>query len=122
LKEVCFGAGDSKPPGADTQTGNLFCAGTYKKILDAIAKPALEEADVKLGRIVDRISYPADLSGKPKVRTTFGERFEFDHVVVTAPLGWLKKNLDAFDPALPSRLTKAISAIGYGNLEKVTQS
>ncbi|KAG4264650.1 hypothetical protein FPRO06_05275 [Fusarium proliferatum] len=48
-----------------------------------------------------------------------GQTLEFDEVVVTAPLGWLKRNLDAFEPALPARMTKAIDAIGYGCLEKV---
>ena len=100
----------------------MFCAGTYKKILHAISKPALEEADLKLGRTVNKILYRVHLSDKAKVRTTAGEWFEFDDVVMTAPLGWLKKNLDAFEPALPTRLTKAIKAIGYGTLEKVTPS
>jgi hypothetical protein len=38
---------------------------------------------------------------------------------VTAPLGWLKINKDAFDPPLPDRLNQAIENIGYGCLEKV---
>ena len=45
--------------------------------------------------------------------------FEFDQVVVTMPLGWLKKNPRAFVPPLPDRLSRAIGNIGYGCLEKV---
>ena len=44
---------------------------------------------------------------------------EFDEVVVTVPLGWLKNNKAAFHPPLPKRFEDAIDAIGYGSLEKV---
>ena len=40
-------------------------------------------------------------------------------MVVTAPLGWLKKNRAAFTPALPTNLSTAIDNISYGNLDKV---
>lgn len=59
---------------------------------------------------------PAD---KVKVHVKGGQTLEFDDVVMTAPLGWLKRNLDAFEPGLPVRMTKAIKSIGYGCLEKV---
>ncbi|KAF4961985.1 hypothetical protein FSARC_9915 [Fusarium sarcochroum] len=98
---------------------NLFCSGTYKKVLDEVARPALEGAEIKFQTKVDRISYRTDPEEKAKVRTQSGQPLEFDEVVVTAPLGWLKRNLDAFEPALPARMTMAIDAIGYGCLEKV---
>jgi hypothetical protein len=44
---------------------------------------------------------------------------EFDEVVVTSPLGWLKRHMEAFEPELPARLSKAINSIAYGCLEKV---
>ncbi|KAM5352581.1 hypothetical protein ACJ41O_005303 [Fusarium nematophilum] len=98
---------------------NLFCAGTYKKVLDTVAKPAIEGAQIKFQTKVERISYRSDPEEKAKIRVEGGQTLEFDEVVVTAPLGWLKRNLDAFEPALPARMTKAIDAIGYGCLEKV---
>ncbi|KAF5234074.1 hypothetical protein FANTH_12300 [Fusarium anthophilum] len=98
---------------------NLFCAGTYKKVLDEVAKPALGGAEIKFQTKIDRISYRSNPEEKAKVTTDSGQILEFDEVVVTAPLGWLKRNLDAFEPALPARMTKAIDAIGYGCLEKV---
>ncbi|KAL0935684.1 flavin-containing amine oxidoreductase [Colletotrichum truncatum] len=98
---------------------NLFCAGTYKQILDEVAKPAVEGAEIKFQTKVDKISYPANLEEKVKVQIQRGKTLEFDEVVVTAPLGWLKRNPDAFEPALPARMVKAIDAIGYGCLEKV---
>lgn len=48
-----------------------------------------------------------------------GTQLSFDELVVTCPLGWLQKNPQAFDPALPPTLTKAINSISYGCLEKV---
>ena len=53
------------------------------------------------------------------VQTTDGQTLAFDEVVLTSPLGWLKRHLDAFEPRLPTRLTKAIGSISYGCLEKV---
>ncbi|KAI1211664.1 FAD/NAD(P)-binding domain-containing protein [Annulohypoxylon truncatum] len=97
---------------------NLFVADTYEKILQLVAKPAIEGAKIKYGTIVNRIQSTNDEGGALKVYTEGGESLEFDEVVLTAPLGWLKRHTDAFEPALPLRLTKAIKSIGYGCLEK----
>ncbi|KAI1408446.1 FAD/NAD(P)-binding domain-containing protein [Hypoxylon sp. FL1857] len=97
---------------------NLFVADTYEKILQLIAKPALEGARIKYETIVNKIQSTNDDGGMLKVHTKGGESLEFDEVVLTAPLGWLKQHTDAFEPPLPLRLTKAISSIGYGCLEK----
>jgi monoamine oxidase len=51
-----------------------------------------------------------------------GSAFEFDEVVITSPLGWLKVNKPAFHPPLSARLSEAIDSIGYGSLEKVRLS
>jgi hypothetical protein len=48
-----------------------------------------------------------------------GSTIRFDEVIITSPLGWLQSNKHLFEPALPSRLSSAISNIGYGNLDKV---
>jgi hypothetical protein len=53
------------------------------------------------------------------VHTESGETLEFDEVVFTAPLGWLKQHPDTFSPPLPARFAQAIRNIGYGCLEKV---
>ena len=55
-----------------------------------------------------------------RVQLKGGQTLSFDELVVTCPLGWLKRNLTAFDPPLPPVLTKAIGSIGYGSLEKVS--
>ncbi|KAI1196914.1 FAD/NAD(P)-binding domain-containing protein [Nemania serpens] len=99
---------------------NLFCAGTYEKILSAIAKPAVERASFKYKTIVNKVQCSGDeTGGSLKVHTESGETLEFDEVVFTAPLGWLKQHPDTFDPPLPARLAQAIKNIGYGCLEKV---
>ncbi|KAM0279229.1 hypothetical protein ACHAQH_004686 [Verticillium albo-atrum] len=98
---------------------NLFCADTYRKILEAIARPAQERATIMLGTKVERFDMRTSTSSKPRVHTDAGQIMEFDEVICTTPLGWLKKNLDAFRPSLPNRLQLGIKAIGYGCLEKV---
>lgn len=98
---------------------NLFCAGTYQKILELVARPALAEATITYETIVSRITTKDEVGGTVKLSTSGGAALEFDEVVFTAPLGWLKKNLDAFEPPLPTRLCNAVANISYGCLEKV---
>ncbi|KAL2073422.1 hypothetical protein VTL71DRAFT_10746 [Oculimacula yallundae] len=95
---------------------NLFCAGTYHKILETIAKPALAGAKLKLST---KLTLVETSSNKVSVHTENGDVSEFDEVVVTCPLGWLQKNKKVFRPELPFRFSQAIDAIGYGTLEKV---
>jgi len=99
---------------------NLFVAETYHKILAKIAEPVIQGADVKFKQKVKSIrsneneedpSVSLDIEG--------GDTFSFDEVVVTTPLGWLKRNKNAFVPELPVRLKTAIDSIGYGHLDKV---
>jgi monoamine oxidase len=84
--------------------------------LNSIAEPALKNADLKLSTKVARIETGVN---KVKVVTDKGVEQEFDEVVMTAPLGYLKQNKDTFVPPLPPRLAHAMDAIGYGSLEKV---
>lgn len=102
---------------------NLFVAETYRKILDRIARPALEGTDIQFGRRVKTIETVADEEGNDdgavKVHLADGSSATFDEVVMTTPLGWLKRNKDiAFAPALPERVSKAIDSLGYGCLDK----
>ena len=105
---------------------NLFVAGTYKKVLQKIAQPA-EQTGIRFEcRVKKLVSHSNADDTDPSVTVEFedsnGKQNEtFDEVVMTAPLGWLKTNLDAFEPALPQRLQEGIGAIGYGHLDKVSQ-
>ncbi|KAH6625419.1 amine oxidase [Boeremia exigua] len=104
---------------------NLFVAGTYKKVLEKVARPAVEAGGIRFNCMVKKIiSQTSEEGADPSVTVEFegpsGAGSEtFDEVVMTAPLGWLKKNLDTFEPALPQRLQEGIHAIGYGHLDKV---
>ena len=97
----------------------MFCAGTYKRILDAIARPAVEKAEIKLSTRVENRDRINASTGTVKLSTNDGQELELDDVVMTNPLGWLKNNKRAFQPPLPARFSQAIDAIGYGSLEKV---
>lgn len=81
-------------------------------------------ADLRLNTEVIRVENVERLenrSPKHRVRVTTrdGHTEAFDQVILTAPLGWLKRNRRIFSPELPPRLSQAINAIGYGNLEKI---
>jgi Flavin containing amine oxidoreductase len=99
---------------------NLFCAGTYAKVLELVAKPVLAGADIRFEHVVTKIRSEEE-GGNLKViiETANGVTESFDEVVVTTPLGWLKKNQDVFNPKLPERITQGIDSLGYGNLDKV---
>ncbi|KAK3365658.1 hypothetical protein B0T24DRAFT_682743 [Lasiosphaeria ovina] len=100
---------------------NLFCAGTYEKILQKIARPAVDGADIRYQTRISEIYGKSTTANNDlvNVKTTDGQSFEFNEVVVAAPLGWLKRNPQAFIPPLPTRMTEAIQSLGYGCLEKV---
>lgn len=102
---------------------NYFVASTYKRILEYISRDVLSHADIRFKQAVVSIDAPPRNDGQPRhqitVATATGERYSFDEVVVTCPLGWLKQNTEAFSPSLPSRLLEAIHSISYGRLEKV---
>lgn len=104
---------------------NLFVAGTYKQVLEKIAQPA-QEAGIRYETTVKKlVSNASDGEAAPSVTVEYEDagvarRETFDDVVMTAPLGWLKTNLNAFEPALPQRLQEGIAAIGYGHLDKVS--
>ncbi|CAG8887920.1 unnamed protein product [Penicillium egyptiacum] len=102
---------------------NFIVASTYKRILEHVAETATAKANICLNEPVTNIKAPPrnnQSQTKHKVTvTTTRTSYDFDEVVVTCPLGWLKQNTSAFSPALPPRLEQAINNISYGRLEKV---
>lgn len=116
---------------------NLFCADSYYKILQRLMAPVVEGAAIKFNSRVSKIKSKLENMGithaHPSIvcetfrgadsssdeRTNKGSEQIFDELVVTTPLGWLQRNPNAFEPQLPQRISKAISALGYGNLDKV---
>ncbi|KAL3479179.1 hypothetical protein BJX99DRAFT_245014 [Aspergillus californicus] len=102
---------------------NYFVASTYKNILAHVSKTALQHADIRLNTPIVHIDSKPIIQGTSTreitLTTTTNESHTFDEVVVTCPLGWLKRNKAAFTPELPPRLTSAIDNISYGRLEKI---
>ncbi|RFU29140.1 hypothetical protein B7463_g7208, partial [Scytalidium lignicola] len=96
---------------------NVFCAGTYENILARIAEPALKKAEIRLSTLIK--GFESEGKDGTTLITENGNSLKFDEVVVTSPLGWLKKNTQAFNPPLPERFVQAVDSIGYGCLEKV---
>lgn len=112
---------------------NLFCADSYAKVLRRLTEPIERQATVLFERSVQTIRAKNDKlggsfspyiihsrsNGQAGPNTIDEQEAEFDEVVVTTPLGWLKEHPEAFDPPLPPRLSEAIKALGYGTLDKV---
>jgi len=96
-------------------------ASTYKGILSKIGKAALAKAELHLSTKVTSIASGVNKGQESSVAVTtvFGQVLNFDEVIVTCPLGWLKRNVSSFLPPLPSQIIKAINDISYGRLEKV---
>ncbi len=88
-----------------------FPAG-YDQVLAALSG----DYDVQLSMFVDRLSY-ADAG--VVIHTTTGSPQRFDAVIVTVPLGVLKRGTINFDPALPVEKTAAIARMGMGTLDKL---
>jgi hypothetical protein len=83
---------------------------------------ALQHADLRLNSPVVSIqAAKRDLTRDRQITVTTagGQKYHFDDVIVTCPLGWLKKNKSVFNPSLPPRLSSAIDNISYGRLEKI---
>ncbi|KAK0710668.1 hypothetical protein B0H67DRAFT_583178 [Lasiosphaeris hirsuta] len=99
----------------------MFVETTFSSILQQAAKPALEGATLRLNTLVVGVKTPeARWREQPVVVTTeAGEDMSFDEVVMTTPLGWLKRHQDVFSPPLPQRLAVAINNISLSQLEKV---
>ena len=81
-----------------------------------LIRDGLDGVRVSLSTAVLGVSY-SDSAVSLKLGT--GESLTVDRVVVTVPLGVLKKNAVAFDPLLPFSHRTAISALGMGSVETV---
>ncbi len=82
---------------------------------DAILEPLAANLDIRLGHVVEKISY--DNSGI-QITTSRGE-FAGNFAVVTLPLGVLKQQVVAFDPELPTSFRNRVTKIPMGNVTKV---
>ena len=93
-------------------------ASTFRDILKYLSSQLSDKATtLRLGCEVIRIKNCR--IGIVDVEAADGFRGSFDNVIVTVPLGWLKRNEDVFIPPLAPRLSNAIRSLGYGNLDRV---
>lgn len=91
---------------------------------DAVLREGYDLLPTFLGKGLDiRLRHPVSrIRHTPHgvIVETDNGRFEADHCIVTVPLGVLKAGRIAFDPPLPEPQQKAIAAIGFGQLAKVS--
>ena len=86
--------------------------GGYRRLVEAMAA----DVDLRLGVDVAEIACSA---GGVRVRSADGTSEDSSHVVVTVPLGVLKRGAPRFRPALPPDRLAAIERLGFGRYEKV---
>ena len=100
----------------------MFVESTYEAIFAEIARLPREKATIRLNERVTTVKTTGrDVENSQVVlETKNGESLAFDEVLMTTPLGWLKRNKDTvFQPPLPERMSAGIDGISVGHLEKV---
>jgi hypothetical protein len=100
---------------------NLFVSSTYEKLLQYIARPVVEGSDLRLGEEVIRIEsqheYASHGRHRTSIQTASGFQATFDHVIVTAPVGWLQQHPHVFYPPMPESLSRAVNAFNMSRPE-----
>lgn len=91
--------------------GNVVLAGGYRSLVDHLATGL----DVSLEEQVLAIEHGA--SGA--IVSTPTRSIQVDHVVVTVPIGVLRRNAILFSPGLPSPISKAIERLRLSTVEKI---
>ena len=95
--------------------GDVIVPDGLKTVIDAIAQPIAPEV-IKLGEEVTNIEWGVD----KLIITTKKSMYFCDHVIVTVPLGVLKKNhMNLFTPSLDQDKITAINNMGEGSLCKI---
>lgn len=99
-----------------------FVVDTFRRVTDKLLEDA-QTAGASLNFNTEMISaekqHYSDATKRILVRTRGGEMFQFDQVVLTTPLGWLKKNAPSCIPALNANLAASIKNAAFGRLEKI---
>ena len=97
--------------GKEMKGGDKLVQGGYEKVIRYLAK----DIDIRLDTPVSKI---VQTQTGVLVSDTFGNTFSGSKVIVTVPLGVLKKWIIQFEPALSPEKLEAISKLGMGNLHK----
>eukprot|EP00455_Lapot_gusevi_P052253 TRINITY_DN7936_c0_g7_i1.p1 TRINITY_DN7936_c0_g7~~TRINITY_DN7936_c0_g7_i1.p1 ORF type:complete len:506 (+),score=53.96 TRINITY_DN7936_c0_g7_i1:61-1578(+) len=95
----------------------------YMSVLKAMMLPVQASIDIQLSTEVVEIDWSAShksSSASPiSVKTKSGTIYLADRLIVTVPLGVLKRSTSLFNPTLPSIYHTALSKMGMGTLNKV---
>lgn len=91
--------------------GDLPRAG-YRSVVDALAT----DVNVRLNTPVVSVQVADDAI---RVTAADGSVETGSHVVVTVPLGVLKRGSPRFDPPLPAPTQRAVEKLGFGRYEKI---
>ncbi len=81
----------------------------------SIVEPWAGGQDIRFGQVVERVSYDRD---GVRVKTSQGLEIKAKKLILTVPLGILKKGKIVFDPPLPKEKLDVIGRIGFGNYQK----
>ncbi|KAL5336981.1 hypothetical protein BJX70DRAFT_389629 [Aspergillus crustosus] len=100
---------------------NLFVANTHARILNALAESAQKHAAIITEtRVISIENVNTNNKEYIVVKAANNRTFEFDSVVVTVPLGLLKRaTAPTFSPPLTPQIRRAIDRAHYSSLEKV---
>lgn len=99
-------------------TGDCFIPTNYQKIIASTSAIPLAQANVQFNTVMASVE---NVIGRPHpilLTTSDGRKQFFDDIVVTTPLGWLKKHKESIFELHP-RISSAIDTISFGRLEKV---
>lgn len=91
--------------------GDKIVVGGYDRVINKLASGL----DVRLKTVVNRVE---DTGSSVEVVATDGQKFTADKVIVTVPLGVLKKDTITFVPTFPTHKQLAVDSLDMGNLHK----
>lgn len=95
---------------------DALCVGGYDKLFEHVAQ-SVNKDSIHLNTIVTEINKESDET--VTVVTQKGDRYVGKYVIVTVPLGVLKKNVIKFTSGIPSNIKEAINNLGVANFGKV---
>ena len=97
---------------ADYGGEEVIFPGGYDQLFGGVSSAL----DIRLGHVLRRVDLDED---GVHLRDSKGREASFDAVILTVPLGVLKKSNISFTPQLPKWKLDAIARLGMGTLDKV---
>lgn len=97
---------------------NLYMKGGYDKIVNWTAEPLQKDPKIiRMGEVVKNIVW--DEQDDSVAVQSQNNTFTGDAVVVTVPLGCLRRRMISFKPEIPKSIQHGIDSFSYGALGKV---